>query len=310
VFERYTIENLRRVFRNPQNIFLELLLLNGWFYRRLPGREGIDVIERDWDNLILIDACRYDLFKELSDLPGEVEAVYSRGTESWGFMQENFVGRELHDTVYVTANPHAYKIPEGTFHDVVNLLEEAWDEELRTVPPEAVVNAAVEAHEQYPKKRLIVHFMQPHYPFIGERGRNIDYGGLESHLEADERTEYPSPWYTLLGPFASNEEAIVDAYRENHGVVFPHVCDLLERLAGRSVVSSDHGNLLGERTYPFPVRGFGHPQGVTHDKLVQVPWLVIPRREPRETVAESPRRGSDTEQELVNNRLRNLGYRT
>jgi hypothetical protein len=225
-------------------------------------------------------------------------------------MQENFVGRNLHDTVYVTANPHAYKIPDRTFFDVTYLLEESWDEELKTVTPSAVVDAAISAYERYPRKRLIVHFMQPHYPFIGEQGQDIDYGGLESHLEEEERSEYPSPWYTLLGPFAKKEEEIINAYEENHKLVLRHVSDLLDDLDGRSVVTSDHGNLLGERTYPFPVRGFGHPEGVRHKKLIEVPWLPIPDGDPRETIAESPIEGEKTEQELINERLRDLGYRT
>jgi len=28
-------------------------------------------------------------------------------------------------------------------------------------------DAAIEAYEQFPNKRLIIHFMQPHGPFIG-----------------------------------------------------------------------------------------------------------------------------------------------
>jgi hypothetical protein len=310
MFERYTLDNLRRVLRNPRNLFLELLLLNGWFYRRLPSRDGVDVMERDWDNLLLIDACRYDLFEEFSDLSGDLEAVYSKGTESWGFMQENFVGRELHDTVYVTANPHAYKIPEGTFFDVVYLLEDAWDETMKTVPPRAVVKAALDAHERHPNKRLVVHFMQPHYPFIGGQGRHIESAGLEIHLDDEEQSDNPSPWYTLLGPFAVGEDELVSAYKENHEVVFPHVSDLLDELGGRSVVTSDHGNLLGERTYPFPVQGFGHPSGVPHEKLLEVPWFVVEGESRRETVAERPRHNENIEDELINKRLQNLGYRT
>jgi hypothetical protein len=310
MFDRYTLDNLRRVLRNPRNVFLELLLLNGWLYRRLPGRDGIDVMSQDWDNLILLDACRYDLFDRFSNLSGDLEAVYSKGTESWGFMQENFVGRKLHDTVYVTANPHAYKIPEKTFFDVVYLLEEEWDETLKTVPPESVANAALDTYEQYPDKRLIVHFMQPHYPFIGERGKEINSGGLEIHLDEEERSNSPSPWFNLLGPFATGTAEMIGAYEENHEVVLPHVQDLVDDLGGRSVVTSDHGNLLGERTIPFPVKGYGHPEGVRHKKLLEVPWLIVEDEQRRKTVTEAPQDTEKVKEEVINERLRNLGYKT
>lgn len=34
--------------------------------------------------------------------------------------------------------------------------------------PDPVVEAAIAAHEAYPSKRLVAHFMQPHRPFVGE----------------------------------------------------------------------------------------------------------------------------------------------
>ena len=62
---------------------------------------GLDVIEQDWDTLVILDACRYDSFKQCRDLKGSLQPAVSRGAHSWEFMQGNFVDRELHDTVYV-----------------------------------------------------------------------------------------------------------------------------------------------------------------------------------------------------------------
>lgn len=46
-------------------------------------------------------------------------------------------------------------------------------------------------------------------------------------------------------------------------------------LKGKTVITSDHGNLFGEIIYPFPVRMYGHPGGIYVKNLVEVPWLVL-----------------------------------
>lgn len=307
MFERYNIKNLRRVLRNPRNLYLEFLLLNGWFYRRTAPSDRLDVVSRDWDNLLILDACRYDTFARIADLPGTLECAVSPGAESWEFLKESFVGRSLHDTVYITANPHAYKIPDGTFHKQVNLLDNAWDEDLRTVTPDQVVESTLDIHEQYPNKRLVIHFMQPHYPFIGP-GSTESYGGIQMHLSEREQSGYPSPWTTLLGPLSGGVEAMISAYEENLRVALPHVRRLIETLNGQSVVTADHGNLLGEWTFPIPVRGYGHPKRVHHPKLLEVPWNVIEGN--RRDISVEPPEGRDgIDNETITNRLQDLGYK-
>jgi len=308
MFERYSIENLRRVLRNPRNLYLEFILLNGWFYRRTAPSDRLDVVSRDWDNLVILDACRYDTFARIADLPGTLERAVSPGSESWEFLEESFVDRDLHDTVYVTANPHAYKIPSGTFHRHINLLDDAWDEKLRTVTPDRVVEASLEVHEQYPNKRLVIHFMQPHYPFIGSDGTE-SYGGIEMHLSEEERSNYPSPWTMLLGPLSDDAERMISAYEENLRVALPHVERLLKVLNGRSVVTADHGNLLGEWTFPIPVRGYGHPKRVHHPKLLEIPWNVI-EGDRRDISVDPPKDRDQIDNETVTDRLRDLGYKT
>jgi hypothetical protein len=226
-------------------------------------------------------------------------------------MRTNFDGRSLHDTVYVTANPHVYRLGDDVFHDVVDLLETRWDEESRTVRPEAVVEEAITAHETYPDKRLIVHFMQPHFPFLGPTGAEFPHQGLETHLDDDDRSGAPNPWFALIHDRDVDVEAVLAAYRENLDVVLPHVEALLEALPGKSVVTSDHGNLIGERGTPVPVRMYGHPRGLHQDELLAVPWLEVDADERRRTVSEPPvRAGSeaDPDEQVVDRRLRALGY--
>lgn len=312
--DRYSLENLLRAVRNPS--------LFGSEVRRLGYRGAIavdkryysftreaptDVYDEDWDVLVILDGCRFDTFVELHGFEGTLESRRSPGSASWEFLSENFGGRECHDTVYVTANPHWYKLDRSTFHAVVDLLDSEWDEELMTVRPESVVRRTLEAAEQYPNKRFVVHFMQPHFPFIGPRGQSIRQKGLTVHLDEDSSDD-PNVWVATR----KNQveiEAVREAYRENLRIVLEAVDDLLDGLAGRTVVTSDHGNLLGERLRPIPVRGFGHPPGLYAPELVNVPWHVIPAESRREITADPPREyDDDPDSETVSERLRALGY--
>lgn len=306
--ERYRLENLYKLIRNPRTIageFSKAGIRANIIYYQNKKTEGINVIDQDWDNLIIIDGCRFDTFQEISNIQGELESCQSRGSESWEFIQNNFVGKELHDTVLVTANPHTTKIPPNTFHSVENIVETSWDSTLRTVPPEAVTKAALKALDNYPNKRLIVHYMQPHYPFIGEIGQQISHGGFSPNDNADRGGHV---WTKLQYGFLDELE-VREAYRENLEIVLEEVRDLLNSLDGKSVLTSDHGNLIGERIRPIPVKAYGHPRGLHVPELLRVPWLVR-ESEIRRTIQSDPPTERDViEDEVIDNRLQALGYR-
>jgi len=310
---RYTLENLLDAIRHPRRLLGELnrigVRANIRSHQRFGSSSGTPVMEEDWDNLLILDACRFDMFEAQNTIAGDLQRRRSLGSESWEFLEANFEGRSFYDTVYVTANPHAPKLSGGTFHAVINLLDEGWDAGLGTVRPETVAEATLRAQTEYPEKRLIAHFMQPHYPFIGEHGRQLEHKGISIHLSAEERTEADRKVWTDLGYGRLDREHVLAAYRENLDIVLDHVEDLLDSLPGRSVVSSDHGNLIGELTRPIPARGYGHPRGLDTDELRTVPWLVIEGADRRTTVAEPPAERNELDTDVVEDRLHDLGYR-
>ena len=309
----YSFEDLCRGLRSPRLALGELYELgtkaNVNYYQHTQQSNGINVMSEDWDNLVVLDGCRYDLYSQTSSIDGNLRSVTSRGSESWEFMEGNFVGRELHDTVYITSNPHTYKLEEGIFHAIVDLLDDSWDDELRTVPPTAVVEASKHAYERYPNKRLLIHFMQPHFPFIGPTGREIVHKGIEMHREKSERGEARGIWQQLQYGHL-NRKTIYEAYHENLLIVLDAVTELLDSLDGRTVITSDHGNLLGDWIGPVPTRAFGHPRYLHVPQLVTVPWHTVTddsrRRITRSCPAEDDQLAMNSSE--VHNRLRNLGY--
>lgn len=231
------------------------------------------------------------------------------------FLRGNVDGRELHDTVYVTATPMLYwnrNRGEITteFHREINVWRDEWDDEVRTVRPETTAEYAMQAAEEYPNKRLFVHFIQPHFPAIGPTG--------------DEHPELRSMrvWDGLdNGEIDLSRETLREAYRENFDAVLPHVRELMDSIHGKTVVTADHGQMFGERSFPIPFREYGHPPGIHTRELITVPWHVHVNGPRRDIVAEKPEappeRGSETEpadmetdENTVTERLEDLGYIT
>lgn len=275
--------------------------LNNLLFRLRHGT-GTRVMSEDWDTLVLLDACRYDMFAERVPFDGRLESRISLGSTSEEFLEQNFGDEEFHDTVYVNANVYFSKLgldQDGTFHAVTDLLDE-WDEDLEIAHPQTVTEAAIEAHNQYPNKRVIVHYMQPHIPFIGKRG-----------LELREDLSHRNAWV----PFRKGKEPISidelwEVYNENLDLVFDYVGNLLETIDGKVVLSADHGNMVGERQGPLPTKKmFGHPWGVYTEELVNVPWFVMESDQRRTVTAEPPTANREYSSDLVDERLRSLGYR-
>lgn len=271
---------------------------------------GIHVMDEDWDNLLILDGCRYDMFAECIDINGSLESRISLGSSSEEFLEQNFFDREFHDTVYINANPYIPKLglDDGTFHAVIDCLGE-WDAVLETVRPDTVADAARRAHGRYPDKRLIVHFMQPHAPFIGERGRALIGGGWTTDPEVEEKEQ--GIWHHLR-----HDQVDIDinefwaAYKENLDIALDEAEKLLETLNGKSVITADHGNLVGERLSPIPTRPkYGHPYGVHTEELLKVPWFVIESGNRRETSPEPPVSRKGISDDEVEERLTALGYK-
>ena len=305
----YSFTQLKRSLETPALFGREL---NRLYHRRLNARRyntrGTDIFAEDWDTLIILDACRYDMFERISDLPGRLETRTSRGSSTPEFLRANFDDRELLDTVYVTANPQLYRKRdqiETTLHAVIDVWnEEGWNEQYGTVLPETVAEAAIDAAETYPNKRHVVHFMQPHYPFLSDE-TEFDKGHLEN-----EDAEEGNAWTQLIeGTVEVDVELLWELYDDNLRRALPSVERLLTELSGRTVVTADHGNMIGERARPVPIRPGGHPRGLYTEQLVKVPWLVCDGEARRQITAETPTRAhDDVDENVVTERLRNLGY--
>lgn len=256
---------------------------------------GVDVFGQDWDNLVILDACRYDEFARRSDLPGTLESRISRGSTSSEFVRGNFAGKQLYNVAYVSANRWYMTLEEEIDSEIYAFeLVERDAANKRTSRPETVSAAAREAVETYPNKRLIVHYMQPHEPYLGPSGPKL---------------AAVSPHKRTVGRSSITHAEHLQAYRENLDLVLSAVESVLPDLPGKTVVTADHGELLGGKQKPIPVRTYDHPGGVYVEELVRVPWHVYESGERKTIVADEPIVATEAyEIEELKESLRDLGY--
>jgi arylsulfatase A-like enzyme len=157
-----------------------------------------------------------------------------------------------------------------------------------------VTERAIDVAREADHDRLIVHYMQPHHPFITtDLGEEIgaDPFGREGHT-----TEVDALRRGLI-----SQEEFWSAYRANLEYVLEDVELLLSNLdAERVVVSSDHGDAVGEWGI------YDHPAGFLHPSVTDVPWSVTTAKD-RGTF-EPTLEPSDEADSDVEERLKRLGY--
>lgn len=311
------MNKVKKVIDNPEKLLYKARQHIGRVENRVLG---CDVMAEDWDNLLILDACRYDMFERLVDFPGELHSRRSAGSATREFIANNYTGRTFLDTVYITGNPFVSMDAGDSFHALEETWKKHWNEEHGTVLPESIQEATLEMADQYPDKRVVSHFMQPHHPFIGPFARE-EIGTLSGNSHARERA---------LGKESSDEtgqrvwfkvrngelslETLKRAYDENLKTILPVIKDLCERLDGKTVITSDHGNLLDESAYRVlsasPHR-YAHPKFATAESLVTVPWFEYPFQSRKTITSEPPinQDQQDVTDDTIDDRLEALGYK-
>lgn len=220
-----------------------------------------NVMNEEWDVLIILDACRYDTF---CDLMGDSEFILSVGSSTGEWVKKTFT-RKLEGTTYISANPHIGYALLPTLIDIIPcpIIEawKDWDETLQTVLPENVTK-----HIPNPHDKLVLHYMQPHHPFIAGKVRA---GGFTQFRGG--QPENKTVWQKLEDGEMKREQAYED-YKDTLAYIIKHIYEeALPKLTGKVMITSDHGNCFGEHDV------LGHPSGLNHLELIKVPWYEVER---------------------------------
>lgn len=280
--------------------------------------------KNDWKNLIVLDACRYDYFRDIYNkfLKGNLKKVKSKGGCTTEWLSRTF--DEYLDAVYFSTNPFVNGKnmclmdtvgetvkkneeidlrwnPTEHFGKVIDVWERVWNQKQGTVLP-SVLNKVV-LDSNYRNKKKIVHYIQPHTPYLalkecgGKFPNKLRAEGKEikRNLKAklltktsplirpiirsfDQRREWKirKIFGMKLGSFQKlavegNIKKLKSLYEYNLKVVLKNVSKLSENLSGKTVITADHGEAFGERG------DWGHTYNSKNPVLRQIPWFEVKR---------------------------------
>lgn len=270
--------------------------------------------EKEWDVLVILDACRWDLMQEVAAcwefLPDRIPETYSPASASEEFLERHVrepYREEISETALVSANAftrHHWVRDAGWAH-LDEVWTHSWDDEEGTVLPRPVTDGAIRHWREYgqdsesPTERMIVWYLQPHAPFIEAEWSE----GFERREIGDGAGVGKSVWHRYRDGELSREQ-LWTAYRKNLNYVLDDVDLLLSNLdADRVAITADHGNCLGEWGV------YGHPKYVPVPALKRIPWVEVQARDAgtHEPDPHAERR-ADLSTDEVDDRLRQLGY--
>ena len=235
--------------------------LNGFALSRYEQVEGRPLVEFNWDNAIILDACRHDLYEEVN---GPTRYRYSAGPATPRYIEQNFYEKRG-DIVYVSGHP---RLTDGRLEKNIGTSDICHERILEdSLRPEELLPSVAEAVERYPEKRKIVHFMQPHVPFIAHDWSE----NIRDKLKKDGISEND-----LVAQGVISTQEYWQGYLDNLEHVMKCVEDVLDMMKGRIVITADHANLVGEGGI------YGHPFNQHPEPLKKVPLDVRERKARRD----------------------------
>lgn len=209
----------------------------GTVYRRrhaLPDHK--DLIHRHIDNeefaIVILDACRYDVFAEVYDdyLSGELTPAWATAGWTGQYVERTWTGQ--YDLTYLGAathvSDHSFEFrdrdyrPSEHLDRIVQLWNTDWNPVYGTVHPEKVTDAALAEAARDGPTRMVVHYMQPHSPYIGEtkllpwgidereQSESIEQLAEEAAARADADGSTPERAVEELDPAEIDFETVVE----------------------------------------------------------------------------------------------------
>jgi len=256
-----------------------------WYTLTTRVGHGRNVYERDWDLLVVLEACRVDALRELAAEyefleSDNIERVPSVGCSSHEWLVKTFTtdySDSVAETAHVTANefaepafengrhgplvsvpfgwPRRNVVDESAFTVLEHVTRFVSDEPRDDVPPGYLTECAIAAGRSTDADRIVAHYDRPRHP------------GLTELVGDDAPTGVAAgPWHALESNGVSRDIAW-ERYLESLRSVLDEVQVLLENVdARRTVITADHGAAFGEWGV------YGHPDGAAIAPVKDVPW--------------------------------------
>ncbi len=267
------------------------------------------LIQEDAFILIIFDSCRYDYFRSMYDgyFTGELTKVYNTNTYTKQYQRTTWTGS--YDITYVAGGPvitdRNFELsdldyrPSEHFEEIVNAWDMGYKKELGVTPPEAVTEVALECDAP----RMIVHYFQPHAPYIGDNRLREETPSVEggSNEKIEKRKESLLEIYERIESGQISDERLREAYRSNLQRVMEATKPLVAKTDRPIVITSDHGELLEED-------GRYLHGGFPHRILCELPWFEAEGIVGETGEVEAQKQDDDGTDKRVKEQLQDLGY--
>jgi len=261
--------------------------------------------ELDWDVMIILDACRADLFNEVAPTHGvysefaSVNQIYSHASASQEWLKKTFTqGPEerVKETYYVTSNGFSGMVQNQGLLGLEEVWRYAIDSDVGITRSEAVTDVALDIYRNTTAQKYIFHYVPPHAPFLHCAGK---YNSIATEIGAGDTQNV---WKGLEeGKYELSE--VWEDYGKNLFNVLDHVETVIENVSGKVAVTADHGNCVGEWGI------YGHPPYVPVPAVKKVPWAIAEGKGKRNYEIQGYKQKQDeTDSEDVMDHLKNLGY--
>lgn len=342
------IDKTRKIYRDHgtsglryslEEMFQGFLVRSGVFYNY-----GIDFLDEEWDLLVLLDACRADLMRDVAPAYDFIDVVDTRTScashsREWihkTFMEngdtlpeklrtqfeilkdpdnnetyaQRFGTKDCSDLTYVTWNHFSRLLDGESFELLDEVWKYGWDDNRKVVEPRYVTDRAIEVGRTRDPDRMILHYMQPHTPF-------------KKQVE-DRQKEVTSPEDTDVGDVFKDEE---NGMGENMSPFtrvqrgFTSYDDLWDMYVENLEWVLDDVEILlenidAERVVISADHGnaigewgcYGHRPYTPVRGAKEVPWVETSAHDEGTYEPEVQRRTADLDNDTVRKRLADLGY--
>lgn len=230
-----------------------------------------DLIKKgDWNTLVIFDACRYDTFlflcKDIPGYHGALRAVDTGVIDTPQWYINNWVGTPgEEDVVLISANPQSFRWGKLKFKQSIK----AWDAlcSASAVLPDLTMGFYLRHGRG---GRTVIHFIPPHLPFLSNYGMKLN-------AKCDINPLIPLSclldWQDCCTEWGVKNgwEELHRAYTENLKVIFQKVCGWSFDFDPPIVITSDHGECLGEGN----VYGHSYKDPELREIQTTVPWFEL-----------------------------------
>lgn len=278
------------------------------------GKE-LDLIDDDWKFLIILDACQYEMFKMVYREffnKGKLIKAISPATWTLEWLEKVF-SKYYENIIYISPNPFInskreirfrgdagdlrYFDAKKHFYKIIDVWNYGWDNKIDKVHPKTINNYFVRNYMKSPGKRFIIHYMQPHNPFItiggrsafksietirgppsfsSKKGLKILKWYIRKRITGDEfiwkirkMMNKPPDSCESIAFYQGGREAVKKVYRNEIRLALKYIKILIDSIDGKWLITSDHGERLGERH-----GWYGH-NGPRDKWVTEVPFFKI-----------------------------------